>query len=462
MDDMTALERQIGDELRREIGPVPRFDAASIVHSVVTTVPPERRSVVTRLRGRISRTPTEGGLTMSSALKFIAASAIVALFGGFLLAGIISTQPIDETTPAVVTESPSPMTSEELLAGMVAEEVEPGVYRVINDGVRELVPADYWGVVAGQDGSVWLESTGQWLQLGEADRPISLGHVAGESVVAADGSLWAIAADNVYSFDGGSWTKWSTDSMPLRGLAMAPDGAVWVTGGEESGETAGLFRLAGGDLTPMPDWTEVHSRAAGASHLEVAPDGAVWLMGEETPDLPGYDNGGPRVDAFLRFDGDAWEAVTVPVDLRYVAVGQSFDIGADGTLWAAVGNPKEPGDGLARLDESGWTVFTEADGVRPWGIFGFFPTDLLHAAPDGSAWVNAEGDGSSCGGVANFDGTTWTGFLSDLCVGDMDVAPDGAVWVQAGPLEVSDTPGFDEWGSPHTYVITPEAVAGTE
>ena len=30
-----------------------------------------------------------------------------------------------------------PTTTEELLAGMVTEEVEPGVFRVVNDGVRD-------------------------------------------------------------------------------------------------------------------------------------------------------------------------------------------------------------------------------------------------------------------------------------------------------------------------------------
>ena len=83
------------------------------------------------------RTRTRG-LTVFSALKFIAAAVIVALFGGFLLTGILSTPQGDEVLPATLTESPSPMTTEELLSGMVTEEVEPGVFRVVHDGVRDL------------------------------------------------------------------------------------------------------------------------------------------------------------------------------------------------------------------------------------------------------------------------------------------------------------------------------------
>jgi hypothetical protein len=45
------------------------------------------------------------GFTMFSALKFIAAGVIVALFGGFLLAGILTT-PSEEMAPAAVSASP--------------------------------------------------------------------------------------------------------------------------------------------------------------------------------------------------------------------------------------------------------------------------------------------------------------------------------------------------------------------
>jgi len=50
------------------------------------------------------------GFTMFSTLKFVAASAIVALFGGFLLTGVLTTQQGDEMLPAATTESASPMT----------------------------------------------------------------------------------------------------------------------------------------------------------------------------------------------------------------------------------------------------------------------------------------------------------------------------------------------------------------
>ena len=48
--------------------------------------------------------------------------------------------------------------------------------------------------------------------------------------------------------------------------------------------------------------------------------------------------------------------------------------------------------------------------------------------------------------------TEWTTYLQDTCVVDLDVAPDGAVWVQTA------LPQPDQWApvAGPTYRITPE------
>ena len=87
--------------------------------------------------------------TAFSALKFVTAGLIVGLFGGFLLAGILTAPPVDEV-PAAVPEPPSPMTTERLLSVAETVEVEPGVLEVIDDGVRVLASADNTDVVSGR------------------------------------------------------------------------------------------------------------------------------------------------------------------------------------------------------------------------------------------------------------------------------------------------------------------------
>ena len=95
MDDMNAFERQVQRRVHRFVGPARPVDDLAVFESI---------TVANRQKG--------WGFTMFSALKFVVASVIVALFGGFLLAGILTTQQDGEVLPAAVTGSPSPMTTE--------------------------------------------------------------------------------------------------------------------------------------------------------------------------------------------------------------------------------------------------------------------------------------------------------------------------------------------------------------
>jgi hypothetical protein len=82
---------------------------------------------------------------------------------------------------------------------------------------------------------------------------------------------------------------------------------------------------------------------------------------------------------------------------------------------------------------------------------GWWGTDIVSVAPDGSAWVNATDESRrTCDGLARFDGESWNPFLAGRCIWDIDFAPDGSVWV------VASAPDFAS--EVDTYVVTPEAV----
>ena len=83
MDDMNALQRQVTVELDELMGPARPVDDAAIFTAITATQSPKWRFQ-----------------SMFSATKFVVAGAIVALFGGFLLAGVL-TQPSEEAVPAV-------------------------------------------------------------------------------------------------------------------------------------------------------------------------------------------------------------------------------------------------------------------------------------------------------------------------------------------------------------------------
>jgi len=145
-------------------------------------------------------------------------------------------------------------------------------------------------------------------------------------------------------------------------------------------------------------WEDVSRGDWVPPRLAATDAGGAWLI-----DL---DDAG-AINAFMRFDGSSWQAVPPPDGVEpTLPATQSWDVGLDGTLWT-IGDSLQVHKNLARLDEEGWTIFTEADGVEPWGgqPTGWFPTDQVAVAPDGSVWVNAtDGTTSGCDGLARFDG----------------------------------------------------------
>jgi len=477
-------------------------DAESVVQDVVS-IPfhqiPQQRGFVPILTGRFQ--------SMFNATKFAAAGVLVALFGGFLLAGILSTPQGEDAAPAVVTKSPAPTTTEALLSSMVTEEVEPGVFWVVNDGVRDLsYPVGYIPVHmvdVTPDGSVWL--SGVWPS-GDSELSVDEGghglfRLGEEPVfedpkafppyreVAPDGSLWGVGqvSDDrrgIFSFDGEGWTVRATTTDSFSVLAVGPDGTVWVLDADkdkhcpdiEDDDCSGtvLLRLEDdGSLTTIEDWGDVYvvptfddqvsfdPGDASTSQLAVSPGGDVWLVGTQPvdPDRPDlllrFDGEGwtqrvysQRPVLLLRFDGEGWEAIPGPEGWAPGEQGRWLDVGPDGTLWVKA-NPR---GGLARFDDPGWTTFTQVDGLKPWGEGDSSHADQLTVAADGSLWLAGSPLDEDACGVTHFDGTTATSYLVGTCIEDLAIALDGSVWLRADARS----------GDVHVYVITPEAVAASE
>ncbi len=375
------------------------------------------------------------------------------------------------------------MTTDELLAGMVTEHVEPGVVRVVNDGVRDptFMAGGYpdASVDITPDGAVWLSGRDAMYRLGDEATfqvPDDIGWLH-RLDVGPDGSLWSIAhtwsiantSDYIQSFDGQTWIKRTGptgDDLLLGSLAIGPDGTVWVAASDrdkycpdtDSADCIGTVLLRvedDGTMTAIDGWADVYEGDVAYDELAVSPDGDVWLIG-----MVRWD--GPEAEVLLRFDGEEWEVVPGPEGFMNVPWGNSVDIGADGALWVNTSNGywgAQGVGGLARFDDPGWTMFGEADGVEPWGAQGFIATGLLEVAPDGSLWMNGSPGDDGCGGVAHYDGTTWTSHLRPVCVHDLSIAPDGSAFVRADLEQVS-------WGDTSwkvgLFVIRPEPGATTE
>lgn len=452
-----------------------RRTAPSALRDRVHVVPLE-----TKPQSWLLRFPMWRFQPMFSATKFVVAGAIVALFGGFLLSGVL-TQPSEERIPAAVTDSPDPST--QLLPGvdLVTEEVEPGVYRVVGDGIRDLSrsyevttlgqqrPFKMMrsAVILGLDGSVWAIEFDRFFRIGEdathhwdGDYPNDRGAYSAFAV-GPDGTLWQAGPTDfseevpdypveaaLRSFDGREWDVRvsSSDFASAADVAVASDGAVWASWADSAEfPTECLGRLVGDawEVIEVPGSCALLHDPAGHDFdlwsLNIAAAGGhgTWIF-----------NGQPR-----HLDGDTWRTIQWPSGLaqQYTIL----DAGLDGTVWVQDGHGT-----LGRFDGTEWRVYDKSDGYPLFWDPGDGDPSKLRVAPDQSVWYPASGaadDTGRCGGVARFDGTTATQYLTDHCVSDLDISPDGKVWVRAIQLDPSN-----ETDVVHTYVITPEAVAAAE
>ena len=458
-----ALERLVAE--RKRIGPSPALQRA--VWGIPATTPPERRW--------LPRIDT-GGSTMFSAVKFIAAGVIVALFGGFLLAGVLTTQEGDEMVPGAVTDSPAPTTTDDILPGvtLTVEEVGSGVYMVIADGVRDLVPAEIVSIAAGYDDGIWLSLEDEFIKLGSEEShawPTVLGPTGRDLEVGPDGTFWTIPNPSLGDgwaestgndvFRSADGEEWSIMPCPddCTGITIAPDGRAWASWRDGQG----VWRV--GDLGPE-SWQPLE----GSIPSGFGPYGFYRLTITDSGDIygvaPGYG------DILYRYEDGTWHRI----DGDYV---MPIRVGRDGTAWGIGGDRWHRA--LVRFADGEWSRWTHDElpkmawspGANVGLGIGFDAGDGFRVAPDGSLWArlwrggveretmdpnasmvdssqrfNAVMDGrAACDGVVRFDGLTTDHFLPGRCT-RWDFAKDGSVWVLADADEGRDL-----------YVITPEAVA---
>jgi hypothetical protein len=440
MDDINVLERLVADEMQLRAGPDPVVDDAAIFTAITATHSPKWRFE-----------------TMFSATKFVVAGAIVALFGGFLLTGLLAQRSDEPLPPAAATTSASPEADVTWTPPpeLTMEEVAPGVMRAMLPGAGSFKaasgPHDF---MFDAHGDLWLLSPAGLLRVGDDTTypsPDSDGQGLADLSPAPDGALWALANDTVASFRDGAWTEappfpGDTEDGP-RALEVLPDGTVWAR------STTTLARLEGDAWTayritddegPVPDAGWVFP-----GDLAWTPDGSLWVttcntkVGVRPKDrvrtvLPG---------GLLRFDGEVFHQVAPLVPVQG-CIGPLVS-GPDGELWTYLdADPPR----LARFDGTDWELFGAGAGIPRISWTGRTFGQMV-AAPDGRLWVIAAPSSMADRRLGTFDGATWTAAdgLASYWVREgstLRVAPDGNLWVE---------PAHGLF-----LIATPEAVAGTE
>lgn len=352
----------------------------------------------------------------------------------------------------VASPSPTPWVP----PGWVTEQVEPGVVRILSDGIRDVSPAGESvrrELSIGADGSIWLsvssaerartEQTGTLVRLGDPGAyqvdgiPDDWPDGRLELKVAPDGSPWARTDAGLMRLVGDDWAVIEGSSRGTYDIAT--DGTVWQAIStwtpilpDRPFDIAQRWTGSGWETPPIdvPATLGVDPdviTGLQVKGLRAAPDGSVWVglaipQRDPSPDEDGFEH------VLLRFDGETWSVID-PMGVGSYFDMSDFAIGADGTAWVYLDTGPETEPHLGRLSDGAWTVYSAEDGVTPIGIRGEVP-GYLEVASDGTAWMHQVMDEQGrCRGVRSFDGTTWRRHLDGACVVDLDTAPDGSVWV---------------------------------
>jgi hypothetical protein len=419
MDEMTAFEHQVAGELVRRAGPERPVDAAAILTAITAT-----------------RSPNWRFQSVFSAAGFVVAAAIVALFGGFLLAGVM-TEPSAESVPAL---APSPATTPDLLratpdpsAGLVTEPVAPGIVRVLSDGAgHDLASLGVDDIAIGADGAVWMTGTSSLFRLGQPGVAPVRGYSSYRNLtVADDGTVW-VGTSNPSSYDG---ERWSSAPGDVDWWAVRPDGTVWGVrpdasffgGDEQKPPGFVLSRIEDGrwatvDVVGWPRGAIGDASAPYGPGLVATADGSLWLIAHR----------GDKA-LLMRYDGTTWDAVETPFDPWWIADGP------DGS-WVLVDRNVGTHDGETRIARFVQGTWSESRVQLP-DATEYWSEDTLRpiVASDGAVWLRVglpdERGGrqhvfpEGCDGVARVVGSTWTHYLAGICIWDMAPGPHGEVWV---------------------------------
>ena len=377
MDDMNAFERQVAGAMSRSGGPVRPVDDLAIFTAIATQQSPKWRFQST-----------------FSAAKFVVAGVIVALFGGFLLTGVLtqqgvepmpavgasasaSTRPDTTAEPTAATESMRPITRTDILPGvsLLTQELEPGVLRILGDDVgHDLTQGHPDGVpylldiAISPDGTPWIAD---WDPVGDGARVWALGQrgtydIASQEdwepsalLAEPDGTITAVSRSGIFSFDGEGFTP-----NPGSRRWEAPDGEIWifdretlmdateVQGGprmsvRDPGALALFWPRGQGTYFPTGEWHFARDRG---SFLHLPGDGRVgshWDMcgcGDHE-----RDRSNPQEGVF--FYKDAGSVEGSGPDAHYLADTyiETLRLAPDGSIWA-IGDTDEETDSLYRID----------------------------------------------------------------------------------------------------------------
>jgi hypothetical protein len=325
------------------------------------------------------------------------------------------------TTLTVPTTTTLPTTTTAALPGIEGFAVSVDDAGLGTVGLVAVSAGEVWAVRGvGQPGLIGRLEGGVWTHWRLDPNP--RGQVNGVAV-APDGTVWVATNSGVFSFDGVEWTRRFDD--PAGSVGVDGGGIVWIGGPQRNVAQSPWLARWDGEAWVRVDPTPQAAPEPSIISLAILSDGGIWVS---------QSAGGWGFDLLMRYDGTTMEEVRIWDYLdHFPGVFTEIAVAPNGDL--LVGGHQDGQDRqvrVARFDGDEWTEWAAHD----WPFFaesmGAFD---MAVGSDGVLWFAFDG------GLASVDGTEWTTQIEGPGVSAVDVAPDGTVWY-AGPdgVHIFSTP----------------------
>ncbi len=227
---------------------------------------------------------------MSSAVRFVVAAAIVALFGGFLVSGTLLVKPDEEPAPAVASSAP------------VETPVVPSP-RAVESGPVPSQPVDW---VTVEDDPAFKDS---WNMGGDMLTDVALAPGGGAVIVGFDGSARGLGRSTRgriwWSASGGDWRQGTLpDALGARPRRVVATKDGWVAIGERKRRRRGRVRSRRVrlDVERRHRLVRRHLRTGRSSRISTASTTRWPSLGEQVRVRP---------TVWTSRSGGPWEAATI-------------------------------------------------------------------------------------------------------------------------------------------------------